>query len=32
MQYIYPDLYRVDELSDEGAIEEDDVLVPQPGR
>ena len=30
MQYIYPDLYRVDNLSDEDSIEEDDLLIPRP--
>ena len=42
MQYIYPDLYRVDELSDVGGVEEsadendsdeaEKVIVPQPPR
>ena len=34
---MYPDLYRVDTLSDEGAIKEEDengaeILIPQPNR
>ncbi len=32
MQYLYPDLYRVDELNDDDAIEDDGLIVPQPGR
>ncbi len=37
MQYIYPDLYQVDELTDDNCLEEEDedgetVLVPQPPR
>ncbi len=35
MQLLYPDLYRVDDLTDAGAIEDDedgDVLIPQPPR
>ena len=30
MQFIYPDLYRLDDLNDDGAIEEDGILIPQP--
>eukprot|EP00095_Tigriopus_kingsejongensis_P001586 maker-scaffold831_size90909-snap-gene-0.16 protein:Tk01586 transcript:maker-scaffold831_size90909-snap-gene-0.16-mRNA-1 annotation:"protein transport protein sec24b-like" len=36
LQYIYPDLYRVDDLNDEGALaegdEDDEILIPQPPR
>ena len=37
LQLVYPDLYRVDTLSDEGAIKEEDengaeILIPQPNR
>ncbi|TRY80868.1 hypothetical protein TCAL_12910, partial [Tigriopus californicus] len=36
LQFIYPDLYRVDELTDEGALEdgedEEEILIPQPPR
>ena len=44
MQYIYPDLYRVDDLTDEGGLRENadtddddedagpDIVVPQPAR
>ena len=35
IQYIYPDLYRVDELSDIGGIEDpadQEIVIPQPPR
>ena len=35
VQYIYPDLYRVDELSDIGGIEDPadkEIVIPQPPR
>ena len=35
VQYIYPDLYRVDELSDIGGIEDPadkEIVIPQPAR
>ena len=35
IQYVYPDLYRIDDLSDVGGKEDpddDEVVIPQPHR